>query len=294
MRYYFRTRTLVLRGTFRAAGTGNPGGLDDVPTILFQAGGEPADRDDSPRRLESVLRREGLPQKYFGILTGGVRAENICIMQYDYLTLFLDAGATQGDGGSPVPVSMVVISREGMTDAALLEAIMTVTAAREEALRSAGRRSGGSPLDGVIVACEGKVQHQSAGSASEIGMRLRESVSFGVAEALARQEGRAKRDVPSFFIYSRYQGGHWVEWVPKDCPYYPCHFPGQRCDFCYCPFYPCGDEALGQWVASASRNGEVWNCSGCTLLHEPEIADYLIAHPEAPLAELKRKKGRPR
>lgn len=291
MRYYFRNQTLILRGMFRAAGTGNPGGLADVPTILCQAAGEPSDAHDPPRQLEAVMRREGLPPGYFGILTGGVQVESICIMQYDFLTLFLAAGACAGAGGSPVPVSMIVCSREGMTDAALMEAIMTATAAREAALRSAGRLSGGSHSDSVIVACEGEVKHRSAGSVSGVGVRLREAVLFGVPAALARQEGRTRRDTASFFIYSRYQGGHWVEWVPDDCPYYPCHFPGQSCDFCYCPFYPCGDESLGQWVASASRNGEVWNCSGCTLLHEPEIADYLLAHPEAPLAELKRKKG---
>jgi adenosylcobinamide hydrolase len=44
-------------------------------------------------------------------------------------------------------------------------------------------------------------------------------------------------------------------------------------------------------VKSTSKNGPVWNCSGCTLLHEPLITEYLLAHPEAPLAELKRKKG---
>jgi adenosylcobinamide hydrolase len=92
-------------------------------------------------------------------------------------------------------------------------------------------------------------------------------------------------------VFSRFQGDHWVEWIPEQCPYYPCHVPGQRCEFCYCPFYPCKDETLGQWVKSTSKNGPVWNCSGCTLLHEPLITEYLLAHPEAPLAELKRKKG---
>jgi hypothetical protein len=39
--------------------------------------------------------------------------------------------------------------------------------------------------------------------------------------------------------------GHWVEWSPEGCPYYPCHFEGQQCDFCYCPLYPCLDTSLG-------------------------------------------------
>jgi adenosylcobinamide hydrolase len=42
-------------------------------------------------------------------------------------------------------------------------------------------------------------------------------------------------------------------------------------------------------VKSASRNGPVWNCAGCTLLHQPGIADYLKQNPEASLVELKTK-----
>jgi adenosylcobinamide hydrolase len=78
-----------------------------------------------------------------------------------------------------------------------------------------------------------------------------------------------------------------VEWSPGGCPYYPCHFEGQRCDFCYCPLYPCQDPSLGQWVESRN-GGRVWNCAGCTLLHTPEVAEYLKKHPEAGLRELKR------
>jgi len=74
--------------------------------------------------------------------------------------------------------------------------------------------------------------------------------------------------------------------VPETCPYYPCHFEGQACDFCYCPLYPCRDEGLGEWVESAN-GGKVWNCAECTLLHEPETAAYLKKYPSAGLDELK-------
>lgn len=289
MRYYIRDLTLILRGTFRAAGTGVPGGLATVPTLLLHAGGERGAVPDPTRKLEGIIHRQGLPPEYLGLMSG-VRAECLCIMQYDFLDVFLAAGALQGDHGGRVSVNMIVYSREGMTDAALLETIMTGTAAREGILHSLGRPTGGTPSDGIVVACEGEVEHGGGGTMTEIGMRLSEAVRFGVQEALARHEGRITRSRPSFFIYSRFQGDHWVEWLPEDCPYYPCHFPGQRCEFCYCPFYPCGDESLGQWVKSASKNDLVWNCSTCTLLHEPEIADYLLENPEAPLAELKRKK----
>jgi adenosylcobinamide hydrolase len=113
-------------------------------------------------------------------------------------------------------------------------------------------------------------------------------------EALQREEGIVVRDAPSYFIFSRYGGEHWVEWLAHDCPYYPCHFEGQRCEFCYCPFYPCGDASLGEWVKSSSRNGPVWNCAGCTLLHQPGIADYLVQNPEASLRELRTKERKRR
>ena len=290
MRYYLRNQTLFLRGVFRAASTGISGGLKQVSTLLAHTPGGDIEVPDPYREIERVIHREGLPPDFFGLLTR-VPLAHLCILQYDFLILFVTAGASGGNAGDSVPVNLIIYSREGMTDAALLETIMTGTAARVEALHSLARLSSGDPADSVIVACEGEVIHQNAGSHTEVGSRVRSAVLFGIQEALARQEGRIERDRPSFFIFSRYQGDHWVEWLPEKCPYYPCHFPGQRCEFCYCPFYPCGDESLGQWVKSSSMNGMVWNCSGCTLLHEPLIADYLLAHPEAPPAELKRKKG---
>ncbi|MCU0631975.1 MAG: adenosylcobinamide amidohydrolase [Methanolinea sp.] len=280
---------LILRGRFRAASTSVAGGLGQVSTILAHTLGQQGDMSDPLHGLERVLHREGLPPDFFG-LCARVQMADLCVLQYDGITVFVTAGASEGDADAHVSVSLIIYSREGMTDAALLETIMTGTAARVEALYALGRPSTGTPSDAVIVACEGEVQHRNAGTLTEIGSKVRSAVLFGIPEALGRNEGRILRQRPSFFIFSRYQGDHWVEWLPRECPYYPCHFPGQRCDFCYCPFYPCGDESLGQWVKSASKNGMVWNCSGCTLLHEPLMADYLLAHPEAPLAELKRKR----
>jgi len=165
--------------------------------------------------------------------------------------------------------------------------IITATEAKSEALRGLGHPFYGTPTDAVIIASEGVVVHPSAGILTEVGHRIHAAVLFGIPEALRRHEGVVTREASSYFIFSRFGGDHWVEWLPKACPYYPCHFEGQRCEFCYCPFYPCGDESLGQWVRSSSRNGPVWNCAGCTLLHQPGIADYLIQNPEASLRELK-------
>ena len=153
-----------------------------------------------------------------------------------------------------------------MEDSALLETILVATEAKAETMLADGRYSG-TPTDAVIAACEGEVKHRYAGRITEPGRRVRDAVLKGVPEALRRYESGLAQE-PAFFIYSRFQGEHWVEWSPHNCPYYPCHFPGQRCDFCYCPFYPCKNEELGEWSPSSS-NGQVWNCSRCTLLHEP-------------------------
>ncbi|WP_406657269.1 aminotransferase class I/II-fold pyridoxal phosphate-dependent enzyme [Methanolobus sp. ZRKC2] len=61
------------------------------------------------------------------------------------------------------------------------------------------------------------------------------------------------------------------------CDYYPCHFEGQDCTFCFCPFYPCKDERTGgQWIES-SAGGNVWSCLYCNIIHEPEVVDDVLS-----------------
>jgi len=201
-------------------------------------------------------------------------------------------GVPCSEGGHKDGISLVIYSGEGMSDAALLGALVTATAACMASFTGEGATDQLAGLCGtLVVACEGEARHQDASPSSEIGSRIEKAIRFGARTMMERgRNGGVRRDRPAFFIYSRYQGDHWAEWVPEECSYYPCHFPGQSCHFCYCPLYPCGDESLGQWVSGSSKHGPVWNCSTCTLVHEPAIADYLVRHPEASLAELKAKK----
>jgi threonine-phosphate decarboxylase len=61
-----------------------------------------------------------------------------------------------------------------------------------------------------------------------------------------------------------------------ECDYYPCHFKGQDCTFCFCPFYPCEDTRTGgSWVESSS-GGQVWSCLNCNIVHEERIVDELL------------------
>lgn len=286
MRYYLESDTLFVRGAFRAASTGISGGIRSVSTLFNHSVPPDWSHAEPAKEIELIAATAGIGKEVFGLLTA-VPMQNLCVLQYDFITIFVTAGIRQEqDGGEhgAGTVNIIVYSSEGLADSALLEAIMVATEAKTEAMIALGRVSG-TPTDAVIAACEGTVKHRYAGRITEPGRRVRDAVLKGVPEALRRYEHLTPAAGPAFFIYSRFQGEHWVDWSPHNCAYYPCHFPGQRCDFCYCPFYPCKNEDLGEWSES-SVNGKVWNCSRCTLLHEPSVADYLNRYPEASLKEL--------
>jgi adenosylcobinamide hydrolase len=286
MRYFLRDGTLFLRGDFRAASTGVNGGLRKVSTIFNHTIPEDFPHDDPAPAMDALTARQGFFGGYFGLLTA-VPMRHLCILQYDFITVFVTAGIREGETEPPGTVNIIACSSEGLSEGALLEVILTVTTAKAAALQAMGYPVPGTPTDAVIAACEGEVIHRYAGTLTPAGKRLYAAAFQGVQEGLRRFQGEVARDGPSLLVYSRYGGDHWVEWTPEGCPYYPCHFEGQRCDYCYCPFYPCGDPELGQWMAS-SRGGQVWNCAGCTLIHEPAVADHLVRYPEATLRELKK------
>ncbi|MGA2120773.1 MAG: adenosylcobinamide amidohydrolase [Methanoregula sp.] len=295
MRYYLENNTLFIRGSFRAASTGTSGGIRSVTTLLNHTVPADGDLEDPEKEIEIVAAGAGIGPDLFGLLTA-VPIHQACVLQYDFITVFITAGIRREPPATAGTINIIVCSSEGMEDAALLETIMVATEAKAEALIGLDLPATGTPTDAVMAACESEVEHRSAGRMSDIGQRVREAVLHGIPEALKRHDANVRSEHLAFFIFSRFQGGHWVEWKPgAECPYYPCHFKGQACDFCYCPFYPCQDESLGQWVES-SNGGRVWNCASCTLLHEPEIADYYNTFPNASREELMRlyekKKGR--
>jgi adenosylcobinamide hydrolase len=286
MRYFFRGRTLLLRGDFRAASTGVNGGLRRVTTLLNHTVDEDFDHADPLRPMEDLVAGMGFSRDFFGLLTS-VDIRTSCILHHGFITLFVTAGIRDPNPETAGTINIIVHSAEGFTDGALLEALITATMAKADALRALGHPFSGTVTDAVVAACEGPVCHEYAGTATEAGRRIYQAAFRGVQESLARYEGGVERKAPSMFIFSSYSGDHWVEWSPEECTYYPCHFEGQRCDYCYCPLYPCLDPGLGQWMES-KNGGRVWNCSRCTLLHTPEVADYLRRNPEATLRELKR------
>ena len=72
--------------------------------------------------------------------------------------------------------------------------------------------------------------------------------------------------------YEKFIKGEIKHGPNRECEYYPCHWDGQYCDFCYCPFYPCGESSTGgEWI----KGKNVWNCKECTWLHEKETVEYI-------------------
>lgn len=292
MRYYSDTNTLFIRGTFRAASTGISGGIRSVSTILNHTQTPVADAAAVEKNLDAIVTAAGLERNYFG-LTTSVPVHQTCIFQFDFITSFITAGIRPEPPADRGSINIIVTSSRGMGDAALLETIMVAAEAKAEALQGMDLPLSGTAADAIIAACgeETKMCHRSAGRVTEAGKRVREAILYGLPETIQRHDAKINGDRPAFFIFSRIKGDHWIEWTMKDCPYYPCHFPGQSCEYCYCPFYPCLDETLGQWAAS-SNGGRVWNCARCRLPHEPEVAAYLKKFPGASRQELMKLTGK--
>jgi len=62
-----------------------------------------------------------------------------------------------------------------------------------------------------------------------------------------------------------------------ECKYYPCHFNGQDCSFCYCPFYPCFLYRLGGELIL--RSGKYyWSCKKCSWIHKKEVVEEVVLY----------------
>lgn len=63
----------------------------------------------------------------------------------------------------------------------------------------------------------------------------------------------------------------------KSCEYYPCHFQGQDCAWCFCPFYPCLDSLTGGKYKKSSRTGrKVWSCIDCHWVHHGKVSRIIL------------------
>jgi Zn-finger protein len=58
----------------------------------------------------------------------------------------------------------------------------------------------------------------------------------------------------------------------KTCEFYPCHFEGQNCLFCYCPLYWIPIDCGGTYTI---LKGGMKDCHKCTLPHRKDGWDII-------------------
>jgi len=74
-------------------------------------------------------------------------------------------------------------------------------------------------------------------------------------------------------LFSAFEGVYGPSF---ECKYYPCHFSGQDCTFCYCPFYPCLNYDMGGEIKLTSEGKPIWSCMDCWLIHDKKFAEDVI------------------
>ncbi|MDO5846169.1 MAG: adenosylcobinamide amidohydrolase, partial [Methanocorpusculum sp.] len=120
MRYYLRKNTLIVRGKFRAASNGAAGGLRDTETLL-NISIPPGFSENAAEYIDRRSSELGFLQPQFGLLTA-VPIHNLCIAQYDEITVFATAAVSDRNR----TINLIVTCAKPLTDAALLGALMTV------------------------------------------------------------------------------------------------------------------------------------------------------------------------
>jgi len=295
MRYFLRDNAFVIRGRFTALLSGRAGTADDkdplhISTVIasYLPGAQTTEEQKSI--FDDFLRRNGYDTDAVRLVVTAP-AENFRVFAYDGIMVFIHtetSGPAHRPDEGPDPVTVIVSSREPFPKAGLEILLDTAAEARDQTFTAAGLDAPDPETNTILVCCETQVESPDEEERIARAQTLvSETVAYGISRIWTKPGNTPKRTLP-FSIHSSIGGDRWTEWNPKGCPYYPCHpsCTNQRCDFCYCPLYPCGDESLGKWL-ERENGGKIWSCEGCTLVHEPNVADYLHLHPEASVEELK-------
>jgi adenosylcobinamide hydrolase len=296
VRYYVKDTTLVVKGDFDGLSTGINGGRRRVRAIINHEVSKDFDHSDPVAYMDAVASKLGVECPCFYFLTA-VYMENLCVVRDQQVTAFVTAGVSN-PCQVPGTINMILVVHGRMSEGALASAVITTTEAKAKALFEMGFDFTGTTTDAVAVLSEelrtdvcGPVFFEYSGTGTDIGQSIYRCVKKGVEEGIKRQHALVGENHRSrMFVYAiSDEGPYWIEF-PRDkggkCEYYPCHFEGQDCTYCYCPLYPCEDPELGEWIKS-SRGCPVWTCKDCTLLHKKRAVDHLAKHPEAGVGDLK-------
>lgn len=147
-------------------------------------------REDPDRHLAEMTAALGLRGRGVGLLTAtDVRHYTSAFDGGVEVVATVGLGVTTRAAAPPDPrpvsvagtINIVVMLPDQLTDAALVNAVATVTEAKVQALRDAGLDATGTPTDAVCIACpRDGVAHPFGGPRSTWGARLARAVHQAV------------------------------------------------------------------------------------------------------------------
>ena len=112
MRYSIEKNTLFIRGSFRATGAVISGHIRSVSTIFYHSISPEQAGTTPEKELEIVAARAGIGRDYVGLITP-VPIQNLCVLQYDFITVFITAGIRSGTGGDFATINILTCSQSG-------------------------------------------------------------------------------------------------------------------------------------------------------------------------------------
>ncbi len=176
--YWVSDDTLIVSGNFFGVSTGLLGGWKKVRYAFNHTVSSGDELIDPVAYLRNVAKRYGL-RRYFGLLTA-VPMDKLCITECGSVLTFATAGVLNPNERIGT-INVIVVVDARMSRAAMLNAIITVTEAKSNALLTMGYDFTGTNTDAVIVlsTCRGRY-HRYSGPASDIGREIWHSVRDAV------------------------------------------------------------------------------------------------------------------
>jgi len=184
VRYFVADGTLVVEGDFEALSSGVDGGRRRVSRIINKQVPKDFDCVRPEAYLDDYVRSQGWDAAlYFGLLTA-VEMKNLAVVRLEPLTTFITAGLS--NPGRFGTINIILVSDEGLSEGAMVNAVITITEAKASILRDLGFGFYGTTTDAVVVAYErGRSGYvKFSGSATDFGSKTVKAVRAGIEQSL--------------------------------------------------------------------------------------------------------------
>lgn len=180
--YCLDDTTLIVHGNFFGVSTGLLGGWKSVRCAFNHTVGEEFYTMDPEDYLRRVAKKYGL-KSYFGLLTA-VPMNNLSIKSDGSVTAFVTAGV---DNPNDMTINIILVLEAKVSNAGLLNAIITATEAKSKALFELGHKFTGTTTDAVVVLSTMKGNYERfTGPATFLGKAIWNCVSQAVQESLEK------------------------------------------------------------------------------------------------------------